>query len=469
VLNDTSLVLIADVHLDGRHRRRVLFPGDLENWSYLAARWPTGLGIDLLKAPHHGGRVYLERQVEAYAPVYTWLRPRTVFVSADGQHQLPRRAFRDAMRQIGATLLCPNRRTLEPLTPGFAAGATATSCFECFGCRAPEINARGATRIDILADGETSDSLACLQGSGQRESSPIIVLEQRIVEPSEAFVRFTQSELDRHANWIKRQLTDIHEKFFADVKRKDAGPRILANEPVLLETILTLARNEGRHSLVADPSPVLRYGAQHQYFWVEGEERWGHRPTRLYRLPGTAEIESLRRWVGRVPELLVPYDGSERLLEHGRPLDVLQNTNLSVLAAFLAFRTRSPIELAQAVLVSQVQPVLATRFSAQAQSEKWSVPSTLRLLNRCHPRDSAITFDAVVTSRLKESAEVVLNQDVWAGFARQPKTALIGCIKIDGRGALPEWGLPLAHFHAKYRYANFDSWLATLRWRQVWD
>ena len=57
VLNDTSLVVQVDVHLDRQVRRRILLPGDLENWLYLVAQHGGGLDCDVLKAPHHGGRV----------------------------------------------------------------------------------------------------------------------------------------------------------------------------------------------------------------------------------------------------------------------------------------------------------------------------------------------------------------------------------------------------------------------------
>jgi hypothetical protein len=81
ILNDTSLVLATDLHLDGVHRRRVFLTGDQENWSYIAAMHPGGLGVDVLKAPHHGGSLFLEDSKEALARVYAWMRPRSVFVS----------------------------------------------------------------------------------------------------------------------------------------------------------------------------------------------------------------------------------------------------------------------------------------------------------------------------------------------------------------------------------------------------
>lgn len=59
VFNDTSLVVWMELPT-GARRHRLLLPGDQENWTYLYARHPRGLQADVLKASHHGGRVYLE-------------------------------------------------------------------------------------------------------------------------------------------------------------------------------------------------------------------------------------------------------------------------------------------------------------------------------------------------------------------------------------------------------------------------
>jgi len=105
VLNDTSLVVVVDVLLGNLNRKRILLPGDQENWSYIAACYSMGIGADVLKAPHHGGRVYFDDCREAVEQFYLWARPRTVLVSANGNHQLPRLLVREAIRKVGASLL----------------------------------------------------------------------------------------------------------------------------------------------------------------------------------------------------------------------------------------------------------------------------------------------------------------------------------------------------------------------------
>jgi beta-lactamase superfamily II metal-dependent hydrolase len=267
VLNDTSLVLAMDLHLDGVHRRRVFLTGDQENWSYIAAMHPGGLGVDVLKAPHHGGSLFLEDSKEALARVYAWMRPRSVFVSANGRYDLPRVGFRDALLTVGASLLCPNARSIEPLTAGARRVASAKSCFKAFGCQLPATDA-AATVITLTVTEETADSRACVQGSGHHGAAPIVVLQQNLISPSEAFVRWTRGELTRHANWIQAQLDDIHFQF---VKRLNARPSILAaigQLPAAWSTLAARARHKNRHDLVADPNPVLRFGMAQRIFWV---------------------------------------------------------------------------------------------------------------------------------------------------------------------------------------------------------
>jgi hypothetical protein len=133
VLNDTSLVVLAEARLDGVHRRRVLLSGDLENWLYLTARHPRGIDCDVLKAPHHDGRVFIEHE-EAYDEVYQYLRPRVVLVSANGKHRLPRALFRDAVARWGGTLFCPCRGRREILQGDLT---LETSCHDLFRCTHP--------------------------------------------------------------------------------------------------------------------------------------------------------------------------------------------------------------------------------------------------------------------------------------------------------------------------------------------
>ncbi|MGH8241161.1 MAG: MBL fold metallo-hydrolase, partial [Steroidobacteraceae bacterium] len=211
VLNDTSLVIVVDCHLAGTQRRRILLTGDQENWSYIASMHPAGLGIDVLKAPHHGGRVYLDDREVAMDRVYVWMRPRSVFVSANGRHKLPRVEFRQALIAVGATLLCPNKRGIEPLVAGTMLKAKQASCFAAYGCSPPSDTTHSV--ITLRADAESASEYACVQGSGHRGAAPIVVLQQSVVSPSEAFVRWTRAELEKHARWVATQLSEISKAF----------------------------------------------------------------------------------------------------------------------------------------------------------------------------------------------------------------------------------------------------------------
>lgn len=307
VLNDTSLVLVIDVQLDSSCRKRLLLTGDQENWTYVAARHPAGLGIDVLKAPHHGGRLYLADRQEDYDTLYLWLRPRTVLVSANGQHKLPRTGFRDALRKIGATLVCPNVRGAESLSAGSVLVSGQDSCFTTMGCR-PD---RAPTTLRLTAGSEMADRPACVQGSGSTSLAPIVVLNQHVTVPSEALVRYTQGELENHARWLAGHLQERHRMFLNSLSHEspDVEWRQRASQrPVPWETIAATARKNGRLDLVHDPEPVIAYGLSRRMFWAN-RARQNHRydelPLMLYRSATPREAGSASTWLRSVPRILL--------------------------------------------------------------------------------------------------------------------------------------------------------------------
>lgn len=160
VLNDTSVVIVVDVLLDGKHRRRILLSGDQEN-SNIAAKHPAGLGVDVLKTPHHGGRLYLDDKREAMEQVYLWLRPRIAIVSARGVHSLPRLAFREIARAVGTTLSFTNERAREEIFSDLP--RPDTSCFKTFACGSSE--QRAQTTLSLTSTRESVNAAACLQAS----------------------------------------------------------------------------------------------------------------------------------------------------------------------------------------------------------------------------------------------------------------------------------------------------------------
>jgi hypothetical protein len=307
VLNDTSLVLVIDIQLDSSCRKRLLLTGDQENWTYVAARHPAGLGIDVLKAPHHGGRLYLADRQQDYDTLYLWLRPRTVLVSANGQHKLPRVEFRDALRRIGATLICPNVRGVEPLSAGSVLIPGQDSCFKTMGC-SPD---RSSTTLTLRAGCEVADRPSCVQGSGSTSLAPIVVLNQHVTAPSEALVRYTQGELESHARWLAAHLQKQHRMFMDSLARDStdaAWSQRASQRPVPWETIAAYARKDGRLDLVHDPEPIIAYGLSRRMFWANRVGPNRHHslpPLILYRSATQREGTIAWNWLKSVPRILL--------------------------------------------------------------------------------------------------------------------------------------------------------------------
>lgn len=369
LLNDTSLVVAVDIWLGGKHRRRILLTGDQENWAYITSKHPTGLGVDVLKSPHHGGQVYLAdmRESKEYSvdQLYLWLRPRIVLVSAKGVHGLPHMQHRDSVRTVGAALICPNTRGLEPLTPSVYA-SEAGSCFSMYGCG--QTGQRPHTIVSLARDDESANAPACVQGTMHRGVNPIVVLSQRIVEPDEAFVRWTRTEVEKQAKWIRDQLHTIHKDFLATVEAsKTPLSTAMSQQPVSWDRLKANAMAEGRHQLAADPAGVLTYGAARGLFWLDRLPTRYSLPTEIYRTPTTAEMAKVRSWVKSLPSIVLYTSKLDWELASSRNRDaVLRKTDLSTLAAFVAMKLRIPVSFA----TREVLPVLITEL-VTSHSMRW--------------------------------------------------------------------------------------------------
>ncbi|SEI20215.1 ComEC/Rec2 family competence protein [Pseudomonas asplenii] len=361
ILNDTSLVVVLDIVLDGHHRKRLLFPGDQENWTYIAAQHPAGLGIDVLKAPHHGGRVYLNDGCESFHTLYAWLRPKTVMVSANGRHNLPRAGFREALRAVGGALLCPNIRTFEPLSAGAVLRPDEKSCFAALGCTQ---SLKPFITMKLSATVESADTPTCVQGSGHSGLAPIVVLRQDVTVPSEGLLRYTYGELERHSRWISKQLKQRRKAFLTRAgasKHKHCLTAEQLTTPWSL--IATLAKAEGRHDLVADPDPVLKFGRSHHTFWVDKPERYQVAERQLACLPSGAEIKAATRWLKTIPKMLLIVDTPKYFNLGVDRLSILGSVDWRVFDHLLAAELALPYE----VIAEEIRPKLLTliekRFS----------------------------------------------------------------------------------------------------------
>lgn len=366
VLNNTSLVVMVELLLDGHRRRRILLTGDQENWSYIASKYPVGLGIDLLKVPHHGGNVYLADTADSHAieQTYLWLRPQIACVSAEGRYRLPHVRVREALRQAGSTLMCPNTRTFEPIAPN-AQYIEGPSCYTAYSCNAGGRKQSQSLTVRMSANSESADAAACLQGTARAGVSPIVVHTQRIVEPDEAFVRWTRAEIDKQAKWIKRCLDERHQEFLENLKKSSTPRRAcLENRGITWSAIEAQAIAAGHHHLLADPHPVrkritalgwmLTSEPKHKE-WYQGHD------TRFYRAPSTKELAAALDWVANVPNIfLVVHQDAKKFMSTGDRRALLLEGDYEGLLILLALRLKMPLAMIKSWILPQVIERLLT-------------------------------------------------------------------------------------------------------------
>jgi beta-lactamase superfamily II metal-dependent hydrolase len=280
VLNNTSIVTWVQAGA-GPARRSMLLTGDLENWTYLLAQHPRGLRADILKAPHHGGQLFLERG-HANEEVLSTVRPRAVLVSANGRHHLPHYDLRATAARWGATVFCTAQRQVEAVQGGTAVN---NCCHDSFGCT----ESRDVT-VSFEAGNVLGNVAACHSGYGV-EPGPVIQLAQHIVAPSKLVSRLVEQELEINLKWVQGQLLALHQE-----RVQKSGAASKGSEAVSTEVLKTRARAEENHMLAANLQEVLKRGSSEGRFWVsEG----GYRESEAYILPGDNEkkalIEALRK------------------------------------------------------------------------------------------------------------------------------------------------------------------------------
>lgn len=370
VLNDTSLIIAIDVQLDDIRRKRILLTGDQENWSYLAARHSGGLGPDVLKAPHHGGRVYLRDRQISVQDLYLWLRPRSVIVSASGKHSLPRLTFRDSVRAIGATLFCPNLRGIEPMTAGTVEKTGGVSCFEAFACSVPKSGQ--CTTISLNAHDERADSYACVQGTLHTAPAPIVVIRQEILSPCEKTVRYTWGELERNARWIQAELEKRHRDFCerAPFDTEFFATRV-RHQKISWNSILPAARAAGMHQLAVDPGPVFSFARAHRRFWSASPEQYGREEIFLYRSVTDSMLDQARNWLSRVPRMLLHASLTHTQVINGDRLDILQSAEWEVFDGLLSGLLALPKEVIADEVRPSLLPMIAESYTARACSAKY--------------------------------------------------------------------------------------------------
>jgi hypothetical protein len=331
-LNDTSLVLWVEVLLEQRFRRTLLLTGDLENWLYVLSRHPRGMMVDVLKAPHHGGRVYVGENIPSYDAVFQMLRPAATVVSARGLHSLPRSDFRETISRWSRSLFCPCTRGRE-IVVGDVVGEK--SCHDVYGCSKEQ---RSVT-ISLQADTIEGDAPACTKTPGA-EGVPVIQIRQHVVDPSPVIDRLVEGELRRHVKWIVKQLEQIH----AERRRNWSSIQDPPLPPVTFEQLATLARNDGRHALAnRDLQRVLIEGWRGHEFWSDASEhRYNTKDIAAYALPSKDDVRSIGDWLRSFLLIALKVGGDPQRIDRGA---VFASADTSSLAEEVARKFTFPAEM----------------------------------------------------------------------------------------------------------------------------
>jgi beta-lactamase superfamily II metal-dependent hydrolase len=297
-LNNTSLVVYVEV-TTGERTHRIILSGDQENWCYILARHPQGLQADILKAPHHGGRVYLDGKTEeTYEELMSAVRPAVVLVSASGKHDLPRSTCRTSMITWGATIACTCTRGREHILGSQV--ATGKSCHKAHNCGPSD----GVT-LDLTPRGITSSRQACHSGFG-RDPGPVIRITQHVLDPSPIGPRLMEQELRKYIAWTRRVLLEMHRERVATTDSLLEG-----NSAFSIDELAVLARARDRGTLVAYLDTVLRQGMARNQLWSATERRSYTTERVAYCLPSAEAIAALEDLLqSKVMMLFQPNDRS---------------------------------------------------------------------------------------------------------------------------------------------------------------
>ncbi len=279
VLNDTSIVLLVQARL-GVQTRRFLLTGDLENFTYLMARYPMGLACDIVKVPHHGSYSYIDRDL-AYDAVWQWMRPRAALVSANGKHKLPRSDFRDAALRYGATLFCTSRRSREIVS----GTATEPCCQVQYAC-----NSQAPVSLSVSEKGIEAEGIACARGN-LSGVMPVIEVRQHVVEPSPILSTMAETEIRKHMDWAVGWLR-------ATLKERQARPADGDLMPISLKVMSQAAVAARRVAAATEMESVLERAARSGKVWLSPRRYRGDERS-VWIMPHNDEIVEFKSWIDR--------------------------------------------------------------------------------------------------------------------------------------------------------------------------
>ncbi|WP_277757877.1 hypothetical protein [Pseudomonas sp. A34-9] len=368
VLNDTSLVIALDVWLDGKHRRRILLTGDQENWAYIASRHPAGLGVDVLKVPHHGGMVYLTDNKKgannfneaAVEQTYLWLRPRIAIVSASGRYGLPHNRMRDALRSVGAAVMCTNVRGVERISPPSESCDTERSCFNSFSCGKATQPIK--SELSLTWNEELMDRPGCVSDVGARGATPIVVMTQRLVEPDETFLRWTSGELEKHANWLINFLDNSRSGFLSamgGVGTIDA----LAMAPLTWAQVRAQAKIDGRFHFIEAPQQVLQFARSRGIIW--SPELSFNRISDgalLFIRPSAKDLENVKSIISKTPNFIFRVEATRASIIGKDLLAIITSANTESFCYLLASQIGLPIQVVREEVMPHALAALVSNF-----------------------------------------------------------------------------------------------------------
>ncbi len=218
--------------------------------------------------------------------------------------------------------------------------------------------------MKLSATVESADTPTCVQGSGHSGLAPIVVLRQDVTVPSEGLLRYTYGELERHSRWISKQLKQRRKAFLTRAGASEHKHCLTAEQLTTpWSLIATLAKAEGRHDLVADPDPVLKFGRSHHTFWVDKPERYQVAERQLACLPSGVEIKAATKWLKTIPKMLLIVDTPKYFNLGVDRLSILGSVDWRVFDHLLAAELALPYE----VIAEEIRPKLLTliekRFS----------------------------------------------------------------------------------------------------------
>ncbi|SCW83738.1 hypothetical protein SAMN02927900_05484 [Rhizobium mongolense subsp. loessense] len=279
VLNNTSIVLLVEART-GLRTQRLLLTGDLENFTYLMARYPMGLGCEIVKVPHHGSYSYIDSDL-AYDEVWQWMRPRAALVSANGKHGLPRREFRDAALRYGTTLFCTSRRTREIVTGPLIEDC----CKNQYRC-----NHQAPVSLTISSQGVQSEGIACARGN-QTGVMPVIEVRQHTIDPSPILSAMAEGEIRKHIDWAVTWLRET-------LKERQNRPADVHLPPLSIKTLSKAASGAGRVGAATQMELILERAARSGKVWLSRGDRYRRDGSRsVWPLPNREENKAFREWI----------------------------------------------------------------------------------------------------------------------------------------------------------------------------